>query len=421
MYKIKPQTIIFIILYIVLFEGILINSLHVPGAIIYIADFLLIFLIVYSIIKGRKLEKEEKFIRNFVVIYILITMFFYLLNYQNILYFLGGFRNVFRFFFFFFLCTLYLKQTDLVTFLEKLNILFYINAIIMIIQYFVFGLNQDYLGGIFGTHQGCNGPLNIFFVVIVSYSVLAYINKKESLHILIVRCGLALGLAGLAELKYFYIEFLIIVIFAFLTTGVTLRKVGLIIFSIVGLVIGISIIDKLFGMGYVFNIDFIIRDSTTGGYTSTGDLNRGAFIEAIENGFLHTTAEKLFGLGLGNCELETIFANATPFYLRYRQLHYDWFASMHTFLEQGWCGLLFYVAFFLMIVVFTFQINKKYKLDSLYIKLTYLYALLFFLVFFYNQTLRQDIAYLIAFCLAISFVLRKDCSKAMLISNGMKK
>ena len=81
---------------------------------------------------------------------------------------------------------------------------------------------------------------------------------------------------------------------------------------------GIQIIDKLFGMGYVFNIDFIIKDSTSGGYTSTGDLSRGAFIAAIENGFLDTAWKKLFGLGLGNCESGTIFADATPFYLRYR-------------------------------------------------------------------------------------------------------
>lgn len=293
-------------------------------------------------------------------------------------------------------------------FLNQLDGIFYINGVIMMIQYFVFGLNQDYLGGIFGNHQGCNGPLNIFFVVIVSYSVLAYMNKKESLNSLIIKCGLALALAGLAELKYFYIEFVIIVAFAFLTTGFTWRKLGLVFFAIVGLAVGIQIIDKLFGMGYVFNIDFIIKDSTSGGYTSTGDLSRGAFIAAIENGFLDTAWKKLFGLGLGNCESGTIFADATPFYLRYRVLHYDWFASMHTFLEQGWCGLLFYGVFFLMIAVFTFRFGKKYDMDSFYIKLTCLYAILFLLVFFYNQTLRQDIAYLIAFCLAISFVAKKD-------------
>ena len=88
------------------------------------------------------------------------------------------------------------------------------------------------------------------------------------MHSLVLECGLALGLAGLAELKYFFIEFMIIVIFAFLTTNFSLRKLGLVIFSVIGLIVGINIIDKLFGMGYVFNIDFIIKDSTSGGYTS---------------------------------------------------------------------------------------------------------------------------------------------------------
>lgn len=407
MYRIKPKMILFFILYFVLFEGILVNSLHVPGIIMYIVDILLVFLITYTITKKVKMGKEEKTIRNITIIYIIILTFSYMLNYQNILYFIVGFRNVFRFFFFFFLCTIYLTKSDVVLFLKKLDFIFYINAIIMIIQYSVFGLKQDYLGGIFGTHQGCNGPLNIFFVVIVSFSVLAYMNKKEKLKTLIIKCGLALVLAGLAELKYFYIEFLIIAVFAFLTTGFTLRKLGLLIFSFLGLAIGISIIDKLFGMGYVFNIDFIIKDSTTGGYTSTGDLNRGAFISTIESNFLDTVDKKMLGLGLGNCEPGTIFTDATPFFVKYGILHYDWFASMHTFLEQGWFGLFFYGLFFLMIAFSTFKISKRYYLDSFYIKLTYLYIILFFLVFFYNQTIRQDIAYLMAFCLSIPFVLGK--------------
>lgn len=390
-----------------MFEGILINSLHVPGIIMYIADILLVFLITYSITKRVRIGKEVKNIKNITIIYILILSFSYILNYQDILYFIVGFRNVFRFFFFFFLCTIYLTESDIVLFLKSLDFIFYINAIVMIIQYSVFGLKQDYLGGIFGTHQGCNGPLNIFLVVIVSYSVLAYMNRKERLNNLIIKCGLALVLAGLAELKYFYIEFLIIAVFAFLTTRFTLRKLGLIFLSFLGLAIGISIIDKLFGMGYVFNVDFIIKDSTTGGYTSTGDLNRGSFIPEIESNFLDSVEKKMFGLGLGNCESGTFFTNATPFYLKYGVLHYDWFASMHTFLEQGWFGLIFYGLFFLMIAFSTFKISKKYYVDSFYIKLSYLYVILFFLVFFYNQTIRQDIAYLMAFCLSIPFVLRK--------------
>ena len=64
MCKIKPKTLLFFILYIVLFEGILINVLHIPGIIMYMADFLLFFLIIYSFIKNKKLEKEERIIKN---------------------------------------------------------------------------------------------------------------------------------------------------------------------------------------------------------------------------------------------------------------------------------------------------------------------------------------------------------------------
>ena len=102
------------------------------------ADFLLFFLIIYSFIKNKKLEKEERIIKNVIVLYILIVTFSYIVNYQNILYFIGGFRNVFRFFFFFLLCTIYLTKSDMLDFLNQLDGIFYINAVIMMIQYFVF-------------------------------------------------------------------------------------------------------------------------------------------------------------------------------------------------------------------------------------------------------------------------------------------
>ena len=112
MCKIRPQTILSIILYMVLFDGILINSLHFPGIIIYMVDVLLVFLVAYSIIKKKTLGTEERAIRNFVVIYMLVVTVSYMANYQNLFFFFGGFRNVFRSFVFFLLCTIYFTQKD---------------------------------------------------------------------------------------------------------------------------------------------------------------------------------------------------------------------------------------------------------------------------------------------------------------------
>ena len=39
------------------------------------------------------------------------------------------------------------------------------------------------------------------------------------------------------------------------------------------------------------------------GYTGTGDLNRLTAIQTIYEKFFRTIPEKLFGYGLGNCEL----------------------------------------------------------------------------------------------------------------------
>ena len=48
------------------------------------------------------------------------------------------------------------------------------------LQYFVFGLERDYLGGIFGSEKGVNGYTIIFFIIIISKSLILYMSKKES-------------------------------------------------------------------------------------------------------------------------------------------------------------------------------------------------------------------------------------------------
>ena len=98
MCKIRPQTILSIILYIVLFDGILINSLHFPGIIIYMADALLVFLVAYSIIKKKALGTEERAIRNFVVIYMFVVTISYMFNYQTLFFFLWRIQKCFSLF-----------------------------------------------------------------------------------------------------------------------------------------------------------------------------------------------------------------------------------------------------------------------------------------------------------------------------------
>lgn len=84
----------------VLFDGILINSLYFPGIIIYMVDVLLVFLVAYSIIKKKTLGTEERAIRNFVVIYMLVVTVSYMANYQNLFFSLEDLEMFFDLLFF---------------------------------------------------------------------------------------------------------------------------------------------------------------------------------------------------------------------------------------------------------------------------------------------------------------------------------
>lgn len=407
MLKINAQSLIKFIIIFTLFQGILISEFKLPGFSVYLSDILLLLAVALSVMSHKHIEKHEKMIIFYLIIYFFMTFFSYFMNYQNILYYIGGLRNLFRCFIFFLLCIGNFNIRNYNKLIKFLDSVFYLNSLIMLFQFFVQGLNQDYLGGIFGTSKGCNGATNIFFIIIVSKSVIRYLNKTETFKELILKCGLSLALAGIAEIKVFYIEFILIVAFTFLSTGFSLKKIVLILFSIIGILMGIQIVSKLFDMGYFFNINFIIKDTTSGSYSGSGDISRGAFIPIILQNFLVTNKSAILGLGLGNCDKATLFAGATPFYKKFGFLHYDWFTSMHTFLEQGWFGLILYLSFFIILFFMIRYLRIKNKADTNICLISELISILCIVIFFYNQSLWQDCAYLLMFVLSAPFIYSK--------------
>jgi hypothetical protein len=75
----------------------------------------------------------------------------------------------------------FMDTDDVKEFLGFFDKLFWINIIVSLVQYALLEKRGDYLGGIFGVSQGCNGYSNVFFVIVLTKSVVMYMEGREKL------------------------------------------------------------------------------------------------------------------------------------------------------------------------------------------------------------------------------------------------
>lgn len=182
----------------------IIQFLHFPNFTKYLLDITLGLLVITMLFKKKKqISKESDFLKKFIVTFFFLTMIVYLFNYQSFLYYLWSFRNNFRGYIIFVAAIYYFDKNDISDIFKFLNVMFYINTIIMLIQFIVLGYKQDNLGGIFGVETGCNAYINMFFCIILVIDYVGYFQRKVKLTTFIFKACVLLILSGMAELKFF--------------------------------------------------------------------------------------------------------------------------------------------------------------------------------------------------------------------------
>lgn len=386
----------------------LIDLLHFPSFIKYTIDAALALLLLLAYLNKRiVLDSQVTDIMRVVLAFFLLTIVGQMLEYQSIIYYLWGARNNFRFFIFFLMCTVVLRRDDAELCIKLMDGLFYINFAVTMYHALVLNVHQDRVGGIFGVSRGCNGFTNIYLMIIVTWYMLRYMNNQVSLLKLVVKCALSLLIAAVAELKIFFFEFVIIAAMATAITRFSFRKFGVIVLAAVGFTAGIQIVQIMFpDFSDWFNINTIIDYSASEqGYTSANDFNRLSAIPISWNQFLDTWPRKLFGLGLGNCDSSTNFDFLTsPFYKRHGHLNYLWFSSSFLILETGLTGLIVYVLFFLRVYRAAKIMEKNNSQNLLFCQLARIMAVMAFVLFIYNSSLRMECAYMYYFVLALPFI-----------------
>ena len=391
------------------FLSFVIDFLKLPDLLKYTID--IVWVLLFAVLMFRGKWQIRKRLAPFLVnVGVLLVYVFtvYLFNFQSPFYFLWGFRNIFRFYVGFWAFATFFDEEMATACLKFADILFWINAAVTVYQFFVMGLKQDYLGGIFGVERGCNGYSTLFFILIVSKSLLDYMDEKEKAWLCLSKCAIALIISAMAELKFFFLIFIVILVLTSVLTKFSWRKVGLMLAAVVVIAVANAVLTIIFGQNRALTFDKVFELIFSQNYASTEDLGRFTAIPTISETFLTTFPKKLFGMGLGNADTSAFAICNTPFFEIYGDLHYSWFNSAFLFLETGYVGLTIYLAFFVVSFISAVNAFKNKRGNVLFSQLAIIFSIMCIVLTFYNSTMRRECAFIMYFVLALPIMAPKS-------------
>ena len=144
------------------------------------------------------------------------------------------------------------------------------------------------------------------------------------------------------------------------------------------------------------------------GFSLFQELHRQADIPALFLSARDADADRLFGLGLGNCESSPLSFLTSPFYIANACLRYNWFTSSMIMLETGLIGTLLYLSFFVVIFFSAFYQLHKGIGNPLLCQMAMVLAPMCLVLFLFDSSLRTEPAYMMYFALALPFVKSQD-------------
>lgn len=392
--------------------GLLNELLGLPWAIKYMLDVAWVLLMVLCAL-NEKFTCTRHITNTFLwsIGFAVYTVLVYLVEFQSPLYYLWGFRNNFRFYAAFIAFCSFLKPNDIKDYLKVFDWLFWVNTGVSLIQYFGFELSGDFLGGIFGAESGSNAFTNLYFLIVICKSVVFCMEKKESLFRCLLKCAASLVVATLAEMKFYFVELLLVVMLAVLFTSFSWRKLWIILGALAAVTLCAAMLASLFpNFSGWFSVEWFLETALSQkGYTGSNDLNRLNAIPQINELWLKNWGQRLFGLGLGNCDTSGFAIVNTPFFERYGDMHYTWLSYAMIYLETGYIGLAFYFGFFVLVYRAIRKMEKKMDGVALsYCRISRIMCILCAVISVYNASLRAEPGYMAYFVLAIPFALYRD-------------
>ena len=400
-----PEWLTVLLIILPLFFEFFISIIGLPSAIKYISDaFWIILLFTMFFKKSIVLYKNWLPFFVFTLLFFTYTFIIYLFNFQSPIYYLWGLRNNFRYYVFFFALLNFYTREDTDSYFKLIDLLFWINAAVTLVQYLFFGFEQDFLGGIFGIERGANSYTIIFFIIVTSKALLSYMSQKESAFKCFSKCGVTLFIAALAELKVYYVLFLMVLGISALITRFSWKKFVAILICVIAAIFGSIFLTILFDFDNVMSISYIWELATQENYSAQGTVNRLSAIPTLAKTIVTEFKDRLFGLGLGNCDTSSFAICNTPFYQTYGDLRYSWFSCAFLFLETGYIGLIIFLAFFVICYILSRRLLKSGEGNPIFCQMAMIMAVTCIVLTFYNSSLRTEAGYIAYFILALPFI-----------------
>ena len=409
----KPKQsdfLIDILLWVPVLNALLTELMGFPRSILYACDAAWVCLLCLRILQTKSGGLETARVLIWVTGFLVYTAMIYCIQYQSVLYYLWGMRNAFRYYAAFAAVAYFWREQHFLKFYQLLDKLFWINFAVSLIQYFFLDLDGDFLGGIFGTLQGVNGHTVIFLTLSICQSCVFCFENQEKLGTCVAKCAASILLAAIAELKFFFAAFVMVLCMSAVFTHFSWKKLAMLLGAALGVMLGSVLLAELFnGDRNWFSLEWMYNlSSSDKGYTSSGDLNRLNAIPRINELWLQNGWQRLFGLGLGNCDTASYAILNTPFFEAYGDMHYTWISYAMIYLETGWIGLIFYWGFFVLVYFGILRIERRSEgTAKSYCRISRIMAVLCVVISIYNSSLRTEAGYMAYFVLAIPFALSR--------------
>lgn len=379
-----------------------------PQDFLYINDILLIILVLFfrkmNVFKSLKL----KMINYAVGITCIAVLVGTIGNLVNPVLILWGFRNTFRGIIYFYCCVLYLFEDDVREMLEIFVKLQYLNLLLGLYQFFVLGLKQDLVGGMFG--HGNGNALGIYCIIVTAYSLIKYFNTKENLFQAIFCFLSSLILAAIAEEKFLFFEIAIVFIITLALSNKSFIKLAVIPIFFLAFQQALQIFDSIFpgitkGLTSLSYLEKYGSSSWLGSYY----IPRIGSYTFIKNKiFKNNIFNDLFGFGMGNCDTSSFKFLQGPYFKKYGFMNYRWIFQQWTIMENGIVGFWCFVILFLAIILSLLIIRKDLRGQSrIIVDTSIATGVLSIMTMWMNNTLKVDTSYIPYFVLAGGFVCYK--------------
>ncbi|RSX50199.1 3-phosphoshikimate 1-carboxyvinyltransferase [Bifidobacterium callimiconis] len=393
-------------------------TLHLPRVLLYGNDALNCFVFILALYERKKLSRSTHMVIGLMALYCFTSAIGGIISSERLTILLWGYRNIVRYFMFFYSCVVLLKKNDFGIIIRSIRVIFWASVPLCTVERFLVTYSEetiigDMIGGFFWNFSGSNLPLNLILCLYLIDVCSRYFNRNAGVGLFAAAAIAAIYMAATAELKVFLVELVVIVIFTAFGKGVSWRTVlallvGGVMLSTASMYFialnagkSTTYADNYSLQGY---LDYATRDT---GYNGTGDLNRFTGIGTVGHNIFHDDPlSMLFGIGLGNADYTNFFVS--DFYTRYSYLNYQWFHAIWMFIETGYVGIVLYM----LIIVVVFLKARKKDIDDQYGVLVQATCIIMIVLFFYNITLRlEPSAYLLMLIMSIPYVMEENSGK----------